>query len=106
MEAGDQGTQWRIVDVGGSRFQVRCIPLTYLMFHAADSPTVAAYVATSFRPIVAVSYILFFFLALVHIATWVPFFDSGARFPKCGARGHVDGICSGGHHFPGAHLCV
>jgi hypothetical protein len=26
MEAGDQrGTQWRIVDVGGSRFQVRVL---------------------------------------------------------------------------------
>jgi hypothetical protein len=92
MEAGDQGTQWRIVDVGGSRFQVRCMPMTCLVFHAADSPTVAAYVASSFRPIVAVSYLLLFFLALVDTATWVPFFDSGARFPVCVACGHVNGI--------------
>lgn len=63
MEAGDQGTQWRIVDVGGSRFQVRCMPLACLMFHAADNPTVAAYVAPSFRPVVAVSYMIPFFLS-------------------------------------------
>ncbi|KAH9989194.1 G-alpha-domain-containing protein [Russula vinacea] len=32
MEAGDQrGTQWRIVDVGGSRFQVRLLPYSGLL---------------------------------------------------------------------------
>jgi hypothetical protein len=63
MEAGDQGTQWRIVDVGGSRFQVRYIPLACLVFHAADSLTAAAYVAPSFRPLVAVSYMSRFFFS-------------------------------------------
>jgi hypothetical protein len=42
----------------------------------------------------------------VDIATWVPFFDSGARLAACRARGHVNGIRSGGHYFPSAHLCV
>lgn len=55
------------------------MPLACLIIQAADSLTAAAYVTPSFHPVVAVSYMSRFFHALVNIATWVPFFDSGAR---------------------------
>ena len=55
------------------------MPLACLMIQAADCLTAAAYVAPSFRPVTAVSYMLRSFHALVDIATWVPFFDNGAR---------------------------
>jgi hypothetical protein len=83
------------------------MPLAYLMIQAADSFTAAAYVAPSFHPVVAVSYMSRFFHALVDIATWVPFFDSGARvLVRVVITFLVDGIRSGGHHLPSAHLCI
>lgn len=79
MEAGDQrGTQWRIVDVGGSRFQVRMLAyLAYSVNNAADSVVVAAYVV-AISPSGCRTFLHVTFLSMRWgVATWVPFFDNG-----------------------------
>lgn len=75
MEAGPQtGTEWRIVDVGGSRFQVRLLfPAPSFIPSSTDnklwdySDVSAVHVQGCAR------------LRCVNkiIATWVPFFDDG-----------------------------
>ena len=83
MEAGDQrGTQWRIVDVGGSRFQVRMLAYSGCSVNnAADGVVVAAYVvaisSSGCRTFLHVT------LSMRRgVATWVPFFDNGKWLTK------------------------
>jgi hypothetical protein len=84
MEAGDQrGAQWRIVDVGGSRFQVRMLAYSgYSVNNAADSVAVAAYVVA----ISSSGCSTFLHVTLLSmwrgVATWVPFFDNGKWLTK------------------------
>jgi len=101
IEAGPQsGSEWRIVDVGGSRFQVRVflISLFPIIKHASSHGSFLFF--SEFR-VDAYSDVSIIFLwkhgltsvltgAFLLLATWVPFFDDGeiAPFPYAARQRH------------------
>ena len=101
IEAGPQsGSEWRIVDVGGSRFQVRVFLISlfpiikYASLHGSF-PFSRNFAFTAYSDVSIVflwKYCLTSVLtsAFLLLATWVPFFDDGkiASFSHAAVQRH------------------